>query len=424
MVTVGEIMQRDFVRLTSDDTVSSALGLLRKSDERYGLVFDSRNKKLYKGMLDRIALIESKLEPHAKIGTFVSHPPTIADDTDAFKAAELMYHAYPCILPVVKKGRIMGVVRARDLLQLLVNIPSLARLRCGEVATPNPITFKYESRIGDVIHAMKEKRISHTPIVDEQGRLLAVFSLTDLYEKYFLSPEGKIQGKAASKGKEAFHSSRSYIPDKWFTLDTNVGDMSSIIEISASPKELLGRAIKEMYEHKISDIVIVENRMPVGIITTRDLLETFFRARAPEYWGIQFFGESKLPGILGNAVRSQVAEFYEKIKRAYFKDIIYLLVHVKIYEQKETKRKKYSIHLRLAIPAMVFNSEQAHFDLNTAVSWAIQAMDKELLRFKEKGKKSWTVTGKKGKRLEFGMAKKRAIEGRGKVIRPKLVKRK
>jgi len=424
MVTVGEMMQRDFIRLKTDDTISSAIGLLRRSDERYGLVFDSRNKKLYKGMLDRMALVESKLEPHAKIGTFVNHPPTITDDTDAFKAAELMYHAYPCILPVVKRGRVMGVVRARDLILLLQKIPSLARLRCAEVATPNPVTFKYEARMGDVINTMKERRISHAPIVDESGRLLAVFSLTDLYEKYFLSPEGKIQGKAESRGKEAFHSGKVYIADKWFTMDTNVGDMSSILEISASPKELLGRAIKEMYDHKISDIVIVENRMPVGIITTRDLLETFFRARAPEYWGIQFFGEAKLPGILTESVRRQVAEFYEKIKRIYFKDIIYFFVHIKLYEQKETKRKKYSIHLRLAIPAMVFNADQAHFDINTAVSWAIRAMDKELLRFKEKGKKSWTVTGKHGKRQEFGIAKKRILETRGKVIRPKLVKRK
>lgn len=144
---------------------------------------------------------------------------------------------------------------------------------------------------------------------------------------------------------------------------------------------------------------------------------------APEYWGIQFFGCEALPGQLYDSVREQAAEFYEKVKRAYFKDIIYFLVHIKQYEKKEGSHIKYSVHLRLAVPSRVFNAEQAHFDLNTAVSKSIIAMNQTVQSFKERGKKFWTETGRKGRRMELGKIEREEIERRGKFIRPKLVKR-
>jgi len=146
-------------------------------------------------------------------------------------------------------------------------------------------------------------------------------------------------------------------------------------------------------------------------------------ADIPEYWGIQFYGCEELPGQLYDSVRQQIAEFYEKAKRAYFKDITYLQIHVKQYEHKESKRKKYSVHLRLAIPARVFNAEYAHFDLNTAISWSLRALGQQVQSFNEKGKKFWTQTGKHGKRQELGKIEHEEIEKRGKFIRSKLVRR-
>jgi hypothetical protein len=75
------------------------------------------------------------------------------------------------------------------------------------------------------------------------------------------------------------------------------------------------------------------------------------------------------------------------------------------------------------MPFKTFSVEEVHFDPSTAVSWAIKAMDQMLLRYREKEKKSWTETGKKGKRLEFGKEKREEIRKRGKIIRSKLTKR-
>ncbi|MEM2873908.1 MAG: CBS domain-containing protein [Candidatus Nanoarchaeia archaeon] len=426
MVTVSEIMQRNFLKLDSSVTITKTIGKLQQSDERYALVFDKRFKPSYRGVLDRILLIKSKIEPKTQISAFLVHPPLVTPDTDIFRAAELMYHNYPCLLPVKKGNKIIGVVRSRDILSTLPKFPALAKLKVTEVATTAPLIFKYETRLGDAVNIMKERHFSHAPIVDKMGRIISIFSITDLLKKHFLSPEEKRQGmpKARIKERKTFTGSKSFEADKEFMLDQPIGDAASVTVFTVPPTATLGTAVAEMFEHKVSDIIIAQDRKPIGILTTRDVLRAFFKLKAPEYWSIQFVGCEQLPGQLYDSVRQQVAEFYEKVRRAYFRNVIYFLVHIKEYEKKEHKKKKYSVHLRLATPAKIFTVEQAHFDLNTAISWALKAMDLDLLKFKEEGKKWWTVTGRHGKRQELGKIEKECIEKRGKVIRPKLIKRK
>ncbi len=426
MASVSEIMQRDFLKLDASAKITEAIGKLQQEDERYVVIFDKKFKTTYKGILDRTLLIESKLNPNADIGNFVMHPPVVTGDTDVFKAAELMYNSYPCLLPVMKKDKVIGVVRSRDILALLPKMPDLAKLKVAEIAGKGLMVFEQGSRLGDALNEMRERHFSHAPIIDKLGRIISVFSLTDLFEKYLLNPEGKRQGfdRGSRLGKGSFTGNRSFQTAKNVMMDTPISDLASASIFTVSPTENLGRAVAEMFEHKISDLIIAQDRKPVGIVTTRDLLEVFFREKAPEYWGIQFFGCEALPGQLYDAVREQVAEFYEKIKRDYFKNIIYFLVHIKQYETKEGKNVKYSVHLRLAVPSKVFNAEYVHFNLNTAVSWAVKALNQQVQGFREKGKKFWTQTGKHGKRQELGKLKRAEIESRGKFIRSKLVKRK
>src|SRR3989304_3455433 len=420
VTTVSEVMQRDFLELDAQTTITQAVGKMQQFNERYAVIFDKRFKPSYRGILDRTSLIESKLDANAEIGTFAMHPPVVSSDTSVYKAAELLYHSYPSLLPVQKKDKIIGVVRANDIFSLLLKMPTLARMKAMDIATTDIVKFPYETRLGDVLNRMREMKFSHAPIIDKAGRIIGIFSLTDLFEKHFLRPEGKLKG--SGRDKRGFEP-KGFAPVRTSVIDTNIGDAASTTVITVSPTATLGVAIKEMYEHEISDVVVAQDRRPVGMITARDLLKVFAETEAPEYWGIQFFGCEQLIPQQYDSVRKQMAELYEKTKRAYFKNIIYFLVHIKKYEQKEHGRAKYSVHLRLAIPARVFNAEQAHFDLNTAVSWALKALESEVLRFKEKGKKPWTITGKHGKRQELGKAERRALDERGKVIRPKRVKR-
>ncbi|MGC9058252.1 MAG: CBS domain-containing protein [Candidatus Nanoarchaeia archaeon] len=429
MATVADVMSTKFVKIDADDPIRQALAKLIAADERYGLVFDKKHKKAFRGLLDRVRLIESKLDPNAKAGTFTSFPPVVNPETSLLEAARLIYQYYPCILPVQRKNQIIGVVRSRDILPAFIKLPALSKMKCIDIATINPITFEYNTRLGNVINVFKEKEISHAPIVDKQGRLLSVFSLTDLYKHIYPKGVSKFQGLKKSsrtaKGQILTGPSKVFLADKDFLLDMPVGDFASVPLFTAKQSDTLSEVLKELYEHRISDLVITENKKPIGIITTRDILKAIIETSGVVYWPIQFIGCEALPGQLFDSVREQVAEFYEKALRLYIRERVhYFRVQIKRYEKKETKRQKYSVHLRLALASKTFTSEYAHFDLNTAVSWALKALNQQLLNFKEKSKEKYE-SGKKGRRalFEHYVRKSAELQHKEKVAQRKLIKR-
>jgi len=422
MVNAADVMTRKFLSVELNEPIAAVIGKMEQADARTALVFE---KKKLKGIIDRDLLKNSKISSQAEAADFIVHPPEVKETEDMMRCAELMYHSYPCVIPVIRKHVVIGIVRARDILGRISDIPQIAKLTVKEVMTPNPITVKHEERIGSVINLMKEKNISRVPIVDKAGKLISVFTLTDAIMKYIRRPMEKIQGvsKSSRGAKGGFASAKGFAPKKTIALDTNIGDAASTNIVTAKPGDLLTDAIKKMFESKISDIVVTEKDKPVGIITTRDLLKAFFGIKAAEYWGIQFFGCEKLVPQQYDSMREQIAELYEKTKRVYFNDIKYFMVQLKIYEPKETKKKKYSIHLRLATPSQLFNTDVANFDLNTAVSWAIKDMEQMMQKFKEKTRDRWVG---KGRRQVFGdyIHAEGELQGASKKqYKPKLVKR-
>ena len=408
MVTAADIMSKNFLSVDSTEPISSVIGKLMQQDLRAAVVFCKDHKaasigrkssQKYHGVIDRDLLIESKIDStSAEAGSFVAHPPVVKEDEDLMKCAELMYGSYPCVLPVQKGSEILGVIMARDITKHIRDFPKLKNMRISEIMTSNLIVFSYDARLGDAINVMHEKGFSRIPVVDKLGRVAGVFSLTDAIIKHLKSPIEKVQG-GSRKGGVFFP--KSYAPNKILVLNAPIGDAASAITVTAGPDEKLGKVVDDMFEYRISDVIITREKKPVGIVTTRDLLRAFTLLKAPDYWGIQVFGCEKLVPQQYDSVREQTAELYEKAKRVYFNDIKYLMVHVKIYEPKETKKKKYSIHLRLATPSQVFTTEYANFDLNTAVSWAVKNMEMMMQKFKEKTRQRW-LGYRKGRRKVFG----------------------
>lgn len=106
------------------------------------------------------------------------------------------------------------------------------------------------------------------------------------------------------------------------------------------------------------------------------------------------FQQSSLEVMMNNALA--------KLDKTYG-NITEFKCYVKTFEEGRG-RVKYSIHLYLVIPGSSFTSEQADFDFNTAISWAIKALEKEVLRAKEKYKyKTGKGTGmnKRGQLKDF-----------------------
>ncbi len=81
-------------------------------------------------------------------------------------------------LPVMEKGRLVGILSDRDLRPVLLS-PGLAGATVGELMTERPTTIRPESTVEDAASLLVVKKIGCLPVV-EGDRLVGIITETDL----------------------------------------------------------------------------------------------------------------------------------------------------------------------------------------------------------------------------------------------------
>lgn len=124
------------------------------------------------------------------------NPITIAHRETVGKAMELMARYDVRRLPVMKDGKMVGIVSDRDLRQMggrpSVKLPRSDRddaylqLPVEEAMTLSVITIRERQSAQDAIAVMVKHKISGLPVVDSDGALVGMLSEQDVL-KYCLS---------------------------------------------------------------------------------------------------------------------------------------------------------------------------------------------------------------------------------------------
>jgi acetoin utilization protein AcuB len=122
-------------------------------------------------------------------------PVTITPDQTIGRAIELMARYDIRRLPVVKEGKLVGIITDRDVRQLggrpTLKLPKTAQddaylnLPVEEAMTLNVITIRANQPVQDAIQVMLKHKIGGLPTVDPQGRLAGMLSTQDVL-KYCL----------------------------------------------------------------------------------------------------------------------------------------------------------------------------------------------------------------------------------------------
>src|SRR5574341_434691 len=121
MVTAQDLMRKDYVSVDVKDTVSELLGALKKAKEHCALVFDG---KKYLGTVAKRFLLSSRIDPSTmKVGNITKKRskskteffvPELDPDTDIKEICKLMSGSDSHVLPVLEKGKVIGIVQASD----------------------------------------------------------------------------------------------------------------------------------------------------------------------------------------------------------------------------------------------------------------------------------------------------------------------
>jgi len=281
MVTAKDLLRTDYVSVDVNDSISKLLGRLKLKKQHSAVVFDG---KKYLGIIARRFLLISRINPkQMKVRNIIKHRskartpffvPKLAPDTDLRKMAKLFATADTHMLPVIQKGKLIGIVSSHDLLKEVAK--DYSGLACDELASMKAETATANDEIGKVMKIFNRKNIDHLPVVDKEGKLEGMITLSDLLmnPEFWGPTSGQHLSRAAShqKGKRSGYDGG----EKTGMISLPVKNCMSRKTLCCTPPSTsIPEAVKMMDKNDVCNIILVKYNKPVGILTIKDLLKDY-----------------------------------------------------------------------------------------------------------------------------------------------------
>ena len=107
-------------------------------------------------------------------------------------AIRLMRHHHPSLLPVMKKGKLVGVVTDRDLKQASASDATslevhelaylIAKIKVKDVMSKNVVSVPSDYTLEEAAAKLMVNDISSAPVVNEHGKVLGVISKQEIFQ--------------------------------------------------------------------------------------------------------------------------------------------------------------------------------------------------------------------------------------------------
>jgi acetoin utilization protein AcuB len=123
---------------------------------------------------------------------WMSQPVITVDVNDSMQTAMKLLKQHDIrMLPVLKNGKLIGIVTDRDLkrtsasdattLEVHELLYLISTLKVEQIMTPNPITVPFDFTVEETAEVLLKHKISGVPVLDEKGSLVGVITQTDIF---------------------------------------------------------------------------------------------------------------------------------------------------------------------------------------------------------------------------------------------------
>jgi acetoin utilization protein AcuB len=112
----------------------------------------------------------------------VPTPRTIGEGIELSKAMEVMRENHVRHLPVLAKGKLVGILSERDIQLTLAVYPDAEELQVGDVMVEKPYSVLPETSMADVLKTMAKNKYGSVVVRDEKDIVLGIFTASDAIE--------------------------------------------------------------------------------------------------------------------------------------------------------------------------------------------------------------------------------------------------
>lgn len=121
------------------------------------------------------------------------NPLTVAETTPVFEADELLRKNNIARLPVVKDGKLIGIITQEDLLKVSPSQATtlsvwelnyvLSKLQVKDGMTKNPIAISPDATLEEAAVIMRDKKVGALPVV-EDDKLIGIITESDIFDAF------------------------------------------------------------------------------------------------------------------------------------------------------------------------------------------------------------------------------------------------
>ncbi len=243
--------------VSKNDLATRARALMRQYSVRALPVFD--NDKLT-GVITRSDLVKiTSTKSNITVGGLLWKPLlTIDSESGIFDAAKILLKEDLKQIPILEKGRYLGLVRDVDILQAIL-----------------------DSKIKSKKKAVRDIMTSRVKMTTPDESISKIWSSITEHSAFPVVQSGKIIGVISTRELLDSKSARIERESKTIKHPAKVGHIMRIIigqehKFIVPPDSPIDKAIKKMLDENLSILMVAENvKKLIGIVTRKDLLKAY-----------------------------------------------------------------------------------------------------------------------------------------------------
>lgn len=120
-----------------------------------------------------------------RVREVMTHDPTTCEPNTTLRIVATLMLDHDCAaIPIVRSGQLVGIVTDRDIAcRAVAQGWNAAEMPAAAVMSSPLVVVHPEESFDEVVQVMKENRIHHLPVVDENGFLVGIVAQSDLGRK-------------------------------------------------------------------------------------------------------------------------------------------------------------------------------------------------------------------------------------------------
>lgn len=355
---IRDVLPLNSKRIDEEVRLSTAVGLMKKNNLFALPVF--KNDK-FTGIVTLRSLIERNAPPHTKVKRLILKPPKINPEDSFVVGVKKVLRTGFGAATVFEEENFKGILSEYEIIEISSKGDELGDRKINEIIS-KPHILKENEDIGKARVLMREKNISRLPIVNENEELTGSLDLMDLIRT--IQPKQKI-GKGDFSG------------EKQPSYDVPVSAIMNDTPLTTKRDVNLKDLSRKMNKKQEYSAVIVKNEKPVGIVTSKDIMEVISSLEEKKGVYVQIAGMPDVTSFTKEKVYEAVNTTVRKIGRIY-EDLEYLVLHIKSHQKNG--RRKYSVRTRFMTPVGIFVSKSWAWELLDAVDEALEKLETQIMK--------------------------------------------